>query len=412
MAAFGDSISSAPRDQYQYLQLITGREEPVGGRGDFRPFDGIVDVMSAVPRWLDGRTRDPDNEWLAGANEFARGVARMLRSAFTGVREIVYAGADAVGMTAETVSRATFNTRWSWEPWSQSANFAPGSTLTENVTERGTQYLKTVSTVQHWQNQYEYIVNPSAANAQGVQDSSASLLPFLGVRNGSPKINAPVSRGIWDLTPEARWTAVEQRLGKNLPGNFKTIDKFDQGIATSIKSLDLGAITYSDAAAITRVAQGYVNKVANYKGGTWNKITIDPTQITGRSLDLAVPPKGTAAKRRRAPRYINVRKKAGRSREHCGDLVMRHATAYQRHDGYYIHSESQTTSGVWVAAKPFKKLPSNVSPEELGATVEEAARRIAGRYRTSRKLGCRGVSFTELGGRQIVGNVHEKCEVR
>lgn len=103
----------------------------------------------------------------------------------------------------------------------------------------------------------------------------------------------PVGRGIWDLTPEARWTTVEQRLGKNLVVNFKTIDKFASETATSIKSLDLQAKTYLDLSTLRRVVTGYIDKVAAYKGGRWNKITIDPEQIQHRALDLAVPPDGT-----------------------------------------------------------------------------------------------------------------------
>lgn len=51
--------------------------------------------------------------------------------------------------------------------------------------------------------------------------------------------------------------------------------------------------------------------------------------------------------------------------------MMHHATAYQRGDSFYLHSESQTTSGVWIAVRPFIRLPRRVSAEELGAAVEE-----------------------------------------
>jgi filamentous hemagglutinin len=90
---------------------------------------------------------------------------------------------------------------------------------------------------------------------------------------------------------------VEQQLGKNLPGNFKTIDRFQNGVATSIKSMDIGATTYSNPAAITRVGRGYIDKVVSYRGGTWNKITIEPSQVQRRALDLAVPPGATTAQR-------------------------------------------------------------------------------------------------------------------
>lgn len=102
-------------------------------------------------------------------------------------------------------------------------------------------------------------------------------------------------RGIWGLTPEARWTAVEQQLGKNLPSNFPVIDKFEHGIATSIKSMDIAAQTYSNPAAIARVGQGYIDKVAGFQGRNWANVDIRASQITGRSLDLAVPPGASGA---------------------------------------------------------------------------------------------------------------------
>jgi filamentous hemagglutinin len=110
-----------------------------------------------------------------------------------------------------------------------------------------------------------------------------------GTAGTTPKIEGPKpsGRGIWDLTPVERWTAVEQRLGKNLPGNFKTIDKFEDGVATSIKSLDLKAKSYESISTLNRTVKGYIDKMAAYKGGTWSDIEIKPTAVKARSLELA-----------------------------------------------------------------------------------------------------------------------------
>jgi filamentous hemagglutinin len=96
------------------------------------------------------------------------------------------------------------------------------------------------------------------------------------------------------LKPEVRWTEVERRLGKNLAGNFKTIDKFENGVATSIKSLDLNAPSYNNFSTLERTVRGYVDKVAAYEGATWNKRRIRSNEVTERALDLAVPPDGSA----------------------------------------------------------------------------------------------------------------------
>jgi hypothetical protein len=41
--------------------------------------------------------------------------------------------------------------------------------------------------------------------------------------------------GVWDLKPLARGVEIEEALGQNLPANFPVIDRFANGVATSIK---------------------------------------------------------------------------------------------------------------------------------------------------------------------------------
>lgn len=54
---------------------------------------------------------------------------------------------------------------------------------------------------------------------------------------------------------------------------------------------------------------------------------------------------------------------------------MRFATAYRRPEGYYVHSNSQTTCGVWVATEPFIKIPVDAPIDQLGKAIEEALER-------------------------------------
>lgn len=134
------------------------------------------------------------------------------------------------------------------------------------------------------------------AKTQSKADEAAILIRS-GVKRVSQGAPNNVGRGVWDDGPGIRGEIIEQRLGKNLPGNFKTIDKFENGVATSIKSMDLGAKTYANPDAITRVGRGYIDKVADYNGGTWAQITIDRSHISRRALDLAVPPGATASQK-------------------------------------------------------------------------------------------------------------------
>jgi hypothetical protein len=100
---------------------------------------------------------------------------------------------------------------------------------------------------------------------------------------------------VWSLGNVPRGFAIESKLGGNLPAGFPTIDKFSNGIATSIKSLDPDASSYQDAGKLTSTVEGNINKVAAFQGGTRGDVEISAGQITGRELQLAVPGAGTSA---------------------------------------------------------------------------------------------------------------------
>lgn len=74
-----------------------------------------------------------------------------------------------------------------------------------------------------------------------------------------------------------------------MPASFPTIDRFENGVATSIKSVDLNAGTYQSASRLSSRLTGYVDKVANFNGARFNGIQIEPDEITSRGLDIAVP---------------------------------------------------------------------------------------------------------------------------
>jgi hypothetical protein len=130
--------------------------------------------------------------------------------------------------------------------------------------------------------------------------SSTSVSLVYGNGSGSVDVAATNSgtSSVWDLSPFARGTAIEQQLGQNLPQNFPVIDIFDNGMATSIKSLNVGANSYQSTSTLSNTITGYINSVAGYNGTGpqgWAGVVIDSSQITGRSLDLVIPNAGSAA---------------------------------------------------------------------------------------------------------------------
>lgn len=51
---------------------------------------------------------------------------------------------------------------------------------------------------------------------------------------------------------------------------------------------------------------------------------------------------------------------------------MKDAIVYRRNDGWYLHSSSQTTDGVWIATQPFLKLPPDADLSAIGEAVMRA----------------------------------------
>ena len=63
---------------------------------------------------------------------------------------------------------------------------------------------------------------------------------------------------------------------------------------TSIKSIDLKAPSYRKFDDLLRVCKGYLDKVADFKGGRLLDAQIFEFQIKGRALKVAIPPGASA----------------------------------------------------------------------------------------------------------------------
>ena len=104
-------------------------------------------------------------------------------------------------------------------------------------------------------------------------------------------LSAFASRGsVWALGASQRGFAIEAQLGGNLPYGFPVIDKFENGVATSIKSIDVTAESYMKGNGLFNALKSYVNKVGAFQGGARGGVAIDANDITNRVLDLAIQP--------------------------------------------------------------------------------------------------------------------------
>jgi hypothetical protein len=95
---------------------------------------------------------------------------------------------------------------------------------------------------------------------------------------------------LWDLPFCDRGKALEILLGRNLHEKFKVIDRWVDGVATSIKTMDLRLKSYQTAEQILSRGRGYVHKVANFKGASMGEIDIAADKIAERVLRLGVHP--------------------------------------------------------------------------------------------------------------------------
>lgn len=105
------------------------------------------------------------------------------------------------------------------------------------------------------------------------------------------------AQSVWQLTPFQRGVAIENALGRspNLVQNFPVIDRFENGVATSIKSIDLGAATYQNINTLSRVLESYVSKLASWEGVAWGGVEIRASDIIARQLTVAIPSGATSA---------------------------------------------------------------------------------------------------------------------
>jgi RHS repeat-associated protein len=120
------------------------------------------------------------------------------------------------------------------------------------------------------------------------------------------------ANSVWKLGNFARGFAVEERLfraSELLATNFPRIDRFVDGVATSIKSVDLTAASYQRGSRLRTVLQTYVDDVAGFNGArgftrAGAQLEIRAAQITSRELLVAIEPGVATLEQRLALREI------------------------------------------------------------------------------------------------------------
>jgi hypothetical protein len=103
--------------------------------------------------------------------------------------------------------------------------------------------------------------------ATGAALLSAGLPPVAAGETAAAVGAAEAASQAWKLGWAARGNYFSEQLGANLPAAFPVIDRWVDGVATSIKSIDLTAATYQDATRLTYRLNSYIDSMATYDGG-------------------------------------------------------------------------------------------------------------------------------------------------
>lgn len=153
-------------------------------------------------------------------------------------------------------------------------------------------------------------------NCEGVDEGDAWLEMFMGpggrIKSGVRFIGGRFGswlgrkKSVWSLVPVERGLRIETILGGNLPRSFPVIDRFAGGVATSIKSVDLSAATYQTTSRLSSRLNTYVDSIANFRGTNFAGVQIAASDITARSLVIAVPAGAGTAAQQRALRAVEA----------------------------------------------------------------------------------------------------------
>lgn len=198
-----------------------------------------------------------------------------------------------------------------------------------------------------------------------------------GQPSGYPAAGEASQSTVWGLGPGDRGELLEQLYGQNLPQNMPSIDNFEEGMATSIKSVDLRAPSYQSASALNRALTGYVDAVSSYDGTGpkgWGGFVIRSGATLGRSLILIVPTGASAAQQRVIDQTVTYGTSKGGQVDvfvHLGER-MKLASAAKINRKILIQGYSRAKSGVWIASGPVFVTGADDDVGALGSAIMDA----------------------------------------
>jgi hypothetical protein len=142
----------------------------------------------------------------------------------------------------------------------------------------------------------EYVGTRDFLNAAVLAAASLLGTPKEVGLPSTPAGPSPVWRLGWGL----RGQKINELFGDpTFPSNYPVIDKIPNGVATSVKSIDLNAATYQNEASLAYRLNKFVADVQEFDGDRWGGLVIRDVDIKGRSVQVIVP-KGSITEANRA----------------------------------------------------------------------------------------------------------------
>lgn len=106
---------------------------------------------------------------------------------------------------------------------------------------------------------------------------------------GSSEDDQDNDKGVWDMTNLKRGQEIRKLQGANLPFNFPTVAKYENGTVTSIKSLNIDEAYYKDPVNLEKKITSYINKLEDFNGGTLGEVSIRSSDFFRKELLLIIP---------------------------------------------------------------------------------------------------------------------------
>ena len=107
------------------------------------------------------------------------------------------------------------------------------------------------------------------------------------------KYYVDTGRNVWSKDQFTRGIILDDALGNNLGRNFPTVDKINNGVLTSIKSMDMSAKSYQTTAGVFNKINCDLNKLAAFdpspSGMTWGGFRLTTSMYSSKALELAIP---------------------------------------------------------------------------------------------------------------------------